>query len=466
MRVIIVGAGKVGYQIAETLSRELYDVIVIDQDEEVIQKVSDNLDVMAIRSNGFVAQTLNQLDITKEDIFIAVTESDEGNMLACMSAKHLGAGVAIARIRNPEYAKGLVISKEQLAIDYIINPEQSTAFEISRMLTFSPAGQVEDFARGKVQMVTIPVEESSPLVNLSIKDFGHIENILIAAIIRKGQILIPKGSDQIKSGDSIYVVGKKPDILKFCKSIGKTPGGVRNVMILGGGRIAYYLAENLHYLGISVKIIEKDLERCRELSEKLPNALILNGDGTDVDFLKSENIQQMDAFIALSGFDEENVLIALLAKQLGVKKVISKVSRSNYIPLVETIGIDAAITPSMITAGEILRFIRGGKIVSLFLLLGGQAEIMELIAHPTCEAIHVPIKDLGFPKNAIITTIVRNNKVIVPRGNDVIKPNDRVVILSLSSEVARARSFFADREGEIKHGFWNHFKSNRDFTAH
>lgn len=461
MRIIIIGAGKVGYQIAATLSKELYDVVIIDQDEQVISKVNENLDVYTICSNGLVAQPLKELGVNGTDVVIAVTDSDEGNMLACISAKHLGAGRTIARIRNPEYAKDLAVTTEQLSIDYVINPEKSTAFEISRLLTFSPAGQVGDFAKGKVQMVAIQIDDSNPLIKDHIKVLKVFGSILIAAIIRKGKIIIPKGNDLINVNDTIYIIGKKTDILKFCKSIGKSPGKTNNVMIVGGGRNAYYLAENLHYLGISVKVIEKDLNRCRELSEKLPNTLIINGDGTDSDMLKSENIESMDAFVALTGVDEENILISLLAKQLGVSKVISKISRTNYISLVETIGVDAAISPSMITASEILKFIRGGKIISLFLLLGGQAEIMELIAHPHCKAINIPIKNLGFPKDAIMTTIVNNNKVIVPHGNDVIKPNDRIIILSLSSEVARVRSLFTENQGENKHGLWNYFKGSR-----
>jgi trk system potassium uptake protein TrkA len=466
MRIVIIGAGKVGYQLAETLSKELYDVIVIDQDEQVIKKVQDNLDALAVRSNGFVAHSLKEIDIQNEDIVIAVTDSDEGNMLTCMSAKHLGAGKTIARIRNPQYTDDIAATQEQLSIDYVINPERSTAHEISRLLSFSPAGQVEDFAKGKVQMVAVPIDETSPLINGHIKDFDHLDNILIAAIIRRGKIIIPKGHDEIHANDTIYIIGKKVDILKFCKSIGKTPRRVNSAMIIGGGRNAYYLAKNLHYLGISAKIIEQDLNRCKELSEALPNALIIHGDGTDVDLLKSENICSMDAFITLTGVDEENVLIALLAKQLGVSKVIAKISRTNYIPLVETIGVDAAISPSMITAAEILRLIRGGKIVSLFLLLGGEAEIMELIVHPSCSAINVPIKNLNFPKEAIICAIVHNNQVTVPHGNDMVKPNDRVIILSKSSEVTRVRSLFNNKQGENKHGFWNHFQGTWPTSSH
>jgi len=460
MRIVIIGAGKVGYQIAESLSKEAFDVVVIEQDQEVIDRINDNLDVMTLKSNGLLSSTLKSIGLTREDTVIAVTDSDEANMLACLSAKNLGAGTTIARIRNPEYTKDWAITKDQLSIDYIINPEKSTANEISHMLTFSPAGTVEDFAMGKVQMVSLLIDGSVKLNQIKIKDIQNMDNILVAAIIRKGELIIPKGDDMINTGDTIYIIGQRQDILSFCKSIGKTPHKIDNVMIMGGGRISYYLAESLSYMGISVKILEKDPERCKELSEKLPNTLIIKGDGTDINLLKMENIMQMDAFIALTGIDEENVMLALLAKQMGVKKVIAKVSRSNYISLVETIGIDAAITPSMITAGEILRFIRGGRVISLFLLLGGEGEIMELDAHPESEAVDTPLRDLDLPRDVLITAIIHKGKVIVPHGNDIIKGNDRVIVLCRTAEVNRVREMFGNTERNHKNGFWNHIKGS------
>lgn len=465
MRVIVIGAGKVGYQIAESLSREELDVVVVDHDQDVIDRINYNLDVMTLKSNGLLSSTLKHLGLHKDDTIIAVTDSDEANMLACLSAKNMGAGTTIARIRNPEYTKDWAVTKEQLSIDFIINPERSTAHEISRMLTFSPAGAVEDFARGKVQMVTVPIDESVKLNQIKMKDIKDLDEILVAAIIRKGELIIPKGDDMIKTGDSIYIIGQKQEILKFCKTIGKSPRRINNVMILGGGRIAYYLAENLNYMGISVKIIEKDPERCKELSEVLPNALIINGDGTDTNLLQMENLMQMDAFIALTGMDEENILLSLLAKQMGVKKVVSKVSRTNYISLVETIGVDAGITPSMITAGEILRFIRGGKVISLSLLLGGEAEVMEMDAHPTSSVVNLPLRELDLPKDVLITTIVHKNKVVVPHGNDIIRGNDRVIVLCRTTEVNRVREMFSSSERNRKDGFWNRIKSSRTFTS-
>ena len=467
MRIVIIGAGKVGYQIAESLSDESYDIVVIDNDEEALNRAQDHLDVMTILANGLTGTPLKELDMNKNDILIAVTDSDEGNMLACMSAKSLGCGRTIARVRKPEYARDLAVTKEQLSIDLMINPDRSTASEITRLLTFSPAGQSEDFAQGKVQMAELPVEEGNPLVDTPLRDIKRFKDVLIAAILRDGKIIIPKGDDELRVGDDIYLVGKRQDIIDFSKYIGKTPRKARNVMIVGGSRIASYLAHNLHRLGISVKIIERDLSKARILSEELPQTLVIEGDGTDVELLKAENVSAMDVFIAVTGIDEVNILVGLLAKQLGARKVVSKVNRTSYLPLVEEIGLDAIVTPSVITAGEILRFVRGGEILSLFLLSGGQAQIMEFYVHAPSKVIGVPIRDLGLPKEAIITTIVSEGKVIIPSGNDVIRVDDRVIILCSSSEVEKVNRIFIDKDRERKDtdGAWDRLKNTRPFAT-
>lgn len=459
MRVIIIGAGKVGYQIAQTLSDENYDVVVIDRDQEVIDRVNDSLDVLTIRANGLLKQPFEELGINGDDMVIAVTDSDEGNMIACLSAKNLGAGRTIARIRNPEFTKDLAVSKEDVAVDYIINPEKSTASEISRLLTFSPAGQLGDFAGGRVQMVQLPVAEDSVLAGMSIQRCGQIADILVAAIAREGRILIPRGSDVVEAGDEIFVTGKRSEVTGFCETVRLTPKRFKNALIVGGGRISHYLAENLHLHGMAVKVIENDPDRCKELSEMLPYALVICGDGTDVKLLQAEGVSSTDAFIALTGRDEDNVLLALLAKQLGAKKVIAKVSRPNYVSLAEAIGVDSVVTPSLIITGEILRLVRGGRIMSLFLLLGGQAEIVEFLVQPGSLAVGKMLRDLRLPREVLVTTIVRGTKVIVPRGDTCVKVNDRVIIICKHDEVSTVRNMFGVHEGKRNHGFWHRLKS-------
>ncbi len=465
MRVIIVGAGKVGYQIAETLVSENYDVVVIDRNPEVIEKVSDNLDVLAVHANGLLKQPLIELGINGDDVLIAVTDSDEGNMIACLSAKNLGAGRTIARIRNPEFSKDLAVSKDDVAVDYVINPEKSTANEISHLLTFSPAGQMGDFAGGRVQMVQLPVRPDSRLSGITVQHCGQIAHILVAAISRRGRLIIPRGSDVIEAGDDILITGKRSEIASFCDAVGLVPRRFKHVMIVGGSRITYYLAEILHHHGMSVKIIESDEKKCQILSELLPHALVICGDGTEPKLLKAENIASMDAFVALTGRDEDNILLTLLAKQLGAGKGIAKVSRPNYLSLAQAIGVDATVTPSLITAGEILRVVRGGPVMSLFMLLGGQAEIIEFLAKPTSSVVNRQLKDLPLPKEVLVTTIVRDRDVVVPRGDTVIEAGDRVIVICKMEEVPAVKSLFGSEERKSNGGFWRRLKGIK-FTDH
>ena len=465
MRVIIVGAGKVGYQIAETLVEENYDVVVIDRNPQVIDKVSDNLDVLAVYANGLLKQPLMELGVNGDDVLIAVTDSDEGNMIACLSAKILGVGRTIARIRNPEFSKDLAVSKTDVAVDYVINPEKSTANEITRLLTFSPAGQMGDFAGGRVQMVQLPVKPNSKLSGITVRECGQIAHILVAAISRGGRLIIPRGSDRIEAGDDIFITAKRSEITSFCDAVGLIPKRFKHVMIIGGSRITYYLAENLYHHGMSVKIIESDEKRCQILSELLPHALVIWGDGTDPKLLTAENIAGMDAFVALTGRDEDNILLSLLAKQLGAGKGIAKVSRPNYLSLAQAIGVDATVTPSLITAGEILRLVRGGPVISLFMLLGGQAEIIEFLIRQTSSVVDHQLKDLALPKEVLITTIIRDNDVIVPRGDTAIKANDRLIVICKTEEAAVVKRLFESQERKSGGGFWRRLKGIK-LTTH
>jgi trk system potassium uptake protein len=461
MRVIIVGAGKVGYKIATTLSEELYDIVIIDNDEEVLRLVNETLDALTIDSNGLIGKPFKQLNVNENDLVIAVTNNDEGNMIVCLTAKYLGAGRTIARIRNPEYEKDLGLPKEELAIDFVINPEKSTALEIMRLLTFSTAGKINEFGNGCVQMVQLDIEEDSPLNNVTLKEQNSLGEFLIAAIIRDGKTIIPKGDQRIKSGDTVFIIGNKKEVADYFNSIGKVPIDVRKAMILGGGKISYYLSDYMNNLGITTKIIEKDADKCKTLSENIPNALIINGDGTDLNLLMSEGISSIDAFISLSGIDEENILATLLAKQYGAKKVIAKVNRENYISLARNIGVDSVITPSIITTNEILGFVKGEWILSLSLLPGGQAEVIEFIINPGSPAVNIPLKELSLPENTIITTIIRGSKVIIPHGADMIQENDHVVVISEAKNVAEIRELLRGKERKERYGFWNSIKNIR-----
>ena len=442
MQVLIIGAGKVGFQLAATLSSENYNVTVIDKKQEVVDRVSEQLDVLALHGTGVSAGLLKKARVSAQDLLIAVTNSDEVNMIACMTGKRLGVGRTVARIRDPEYAEELAFDKEDVGIDFIINPERAAADEVTRLLTVSVAGHVEDLASGRVRMVEMCLDEGVDIAGKQIGDLALPDSFLIGAIARDGQVIIPRGDTKLCVGDIIYVIGKSQSVNEFFSAIGKYKPGIRKVMILGGGRIGYYLARNLVSRGIRVKIIEKDPLRCEELAEALPDVLVLNGDGTEIELLKSENVTTTDAFVAVTGYDEENLLTALLAKRLGAKKVIAKVSRPSYAPMAETIGVDAAISPRLIITGDILRFIRGGKLLSLFIFLGGRAEMLECIAQPSSPGVGRPLAQVDLPPNTLVATVIRGSEVIIPRGNTVIHPYDRVVVFAPVAESPRIAKVF------------------------
>lgn len=443
MKIIIIGAGKVGCQIAKTLSSENHDVVIIEKDDMKRQSAQDNLDVLTILGNGANVRTLEKAGIKQTDMIIAVTSSDEVNMIACMTAKQFGVPQKIARIRNPEYLYANALSREKLGIDLTINPERATAKEIVKLLK-SPinVAQVQSFAGGKVQLFELKIEKGFPFINQQLRAITFKYPILVAAIFRNDKIIIPNGEEKITTGDNLYILIKKDYFAGLNEIFNQKPLNMQNVMILGGSRIGIQTALILAKLGISTKLIERDKEKCEKIAESLPHTLVINGDGTNIDLLKSEGIETIDGFVAVTGFDEDNLLVALLAKHLGTKKVIAKVDRTNYIPILEKIGVDAVVNPRMTTASAILRFIRKGKIISLTLLKEGEAEVIELIVSPYSKIINKPLKKANLPQNTIIGAIVRKDEVIIPHGNDIIQPEDKIIIFALSSDIKKIEKIF------------------------
>ncbi|MGC7846181.1 Trk system potassium transporter TrkA [Desulforudis sp. 1088] len=438
MRITIIGAGKVGSEIARRLAEDNHDIVVIDRDEAKLTKIEQQMDVMVVKGNASSASVLKLPEVLQSDLVAAVTNSDEVNMIACMMAKKLGVPRTVARIRDPVYARDLVVSKEDLGLDLIVNPEYSAALEIARLLTVSLPVHTEPFADGKVQMADVSVDDSHRhVVNKRLMDINVPESCLIVGISRKGQMIVPGGHDTILPGDTLYLIGHVDSVNKFAAKLKrKRHQKTTNVMILGGGRIGFYLGEKLCSLGLKPKIIEQDPEKCRDLAERLPDALILQADGSDIELLKREGIKETDGFVAVTGFDEENLLISLLAKQLGAKQVIAKVSRPSYTSLIEQLGVDAAISPRLIMASAILRYIRGGRLLSLVLLLNGQAEVIELILHPDSRTVGKPLSKLGLPKGIIIGAIKRGNQIIIPKGDVVLNGNDRLVVFAVGHHVS------------------------------
>ncbi len=465
MRIIIIGAGKVGYNLALNLSKENHDVIIIDKDQKVIDKADENLDVFCIKGNGVSTGILQNADVYNTDLLIAVTNSDEVNMVCCLTGKKLGAKKTIARIRDPEYAQELTLLKEEMELDMVINPELAAAEEIAKNLAYPASVNVESFAKDRVKMAEIVVDKDMPIVNIKLKDLsGKIPHtILIGAVIRDGEVIVPGGDFEIKINDIVYILGQSIDIASFFKDWKHHTKKIGNVMIVGGGRISFYLIKLLRKLGAKVKVIELNMEKCTEFAELLPNVLIINGDGTDEEFLLSENIGEMDVFISLTGMDEENLISALIAKQNGAKRVVSKINRINYMTVINKLGIDDVICPKLITTNQILKYVRGSTVETLYKIVEGQAEILEFIVNEDNKIINIPLKKLKLPKDILIATIVRKNEVIIPKGNDVIKKKDRVIIIAKNNKICDIDELLKPQEGGIHFELQNGIKKLGSF---
>ena len=438
MRILIIGGGKVGYTLAGSLSAENHDVTIVDSDENALQDAADRLDVMCVKGRGASLSTQRQVGANHADIVIAVTDSDEINMLCCITSKKLGAKHTVARIRDPEYARDAELFKSQLNIDFVINPERSTAGEILRLLRFPAAVEIDTFNRGRVEIVGLRVVPSDAITGLTLFELRKKlkSQFLVCVIERDGDVYIPRGNSVIHDGDLVYIAGKYTDITKFFRHIGRATGMAENVMILGGGRTAYYLALLASRIGIKPVVIEIDEKRCGELAEDIPQATVICGDGTEQELLESENIRGMDAFTALTGSDEENLMISLYANRCGIRKVIAKADRLNYVPLINSLGVDSVISPNEITTSHILHFVRGlsgsrgGAVISLRRLLDGRVEALEFSVGGDMWHLGKKIKDLPIKRGIVIAVISRGAKSIIPEGEDVFIEGDSVVVVT------------------------------------
>lgn len=450
MKIIIIGDGKTGYSLAENLSKEDNDISIIDKNPEALRKADEYLDVKCIKGNGVSTKILTEAGINECDLLIAATASDEMNMVCCLTGKKLGASHTIARIRDPEYADELTLLKTQLGLDLVFNPERAAAREIARMLRFPQAMNVEIFAKGRVEMIEVRVTEAMPIVGMKLKDISSkMSSSLIGAVLRGNEAIIPKGDFEILVDDTIYIVGKPDNISGFLKYIGLYSLKVKNVMIIGGGRIAYYLAKALDEAGMRVKIIELDHDRCIGLSELLPHAVVIHGDGSDEAVLQSENLSDMGAFVSLTGRDEDNFMAALLAKQAGVPKVVAKINRLNYISIIKKAGIDSVINPSLITTNIILRYVRGMKnaldnpLEALYRIVNNQAEAVEFSINEQTAFLEIPLRKLKLVEGVLLAVLVRKNEVIIPHGDDVLKRGDSVIIISKNKKIYNLNDIMA-----------------------
>ena len=446
MRILIVGDGKVGHTLATELLREGHDITIIDQNDAKLKKTQDVLDVMCVHGNGANASTLMEAEVERADILIAATATDEINMLCCLIGKHLGAKFAIARIRNPEYNESLQVLQHELGIDMTINPERAAAQEISRMLRYPFASNIEPFAKGRVELVEFLAKEGDAITGRPLRELtarhSDLPKVLYCAVERDGEVLIPGGDFVIEPGDRVHVAADTVTITHFFRTIGRSAKPVKDVMVLGGGRISYYLARIAAKMGIHVTLFEHNAERAKELSEMLPHTDIIEGDGTDQDMLEQENLGGMDAFIALSDRDEENLMTGLLARNQGVPKVIVKTNRYAYKDVIANLGLENQVSPRIITCNTLLRYVRarvnarGATIQKLYRLVDGKAEALEFIAQKGDPFLGIPLKNLSVRKGALVAIILHRGKVIVPFGDDVIEAGDNVVVISTASGIS------------------------------
>lgn len=449
MKIAIVGAGKLGLKVINALVGGDHAITVFDVNEAVLNKISQQYDVMTVAGNAKQISLLKDRGIENFDFLIACTDSDEQNIVIAAFAKKLGCSKVIARVRDPEHMNQMDFIMETMNIDHIVNPDLSITKEIYKYLVEKYTLTNGIFSSGKVSLVQFKVQKYGKLIGLSMIEVSKVlPNMLVVAISRNGKIIIPHGKTVIDEHDTLYLIGEKSQIVELHKKVhekGKYTN-LQKVMIIGGGKTGYYLAGKLSEFGIAVKLIEKSKERCYYLSTHLDDVMVLHGDATDTSLLEEENLDEMDAFVAATGFDEENLLLALIAKQRGVEDVISKVSHQSYKDLIEKMGIDMALNPLDIVASTILRYIQGSKKIIASLLIQGQAEIMEIIASNEMKLANVPLKDVALPDGVLIAAIHRGQQVIIPNGDTRILEDDKVTIFCLLTDIGELEKLFTAKK--------------------
>ncbi len=440
MNITVAGCGKIGITLISSLVNEGHDVTAIDSDSATIEKITNTFDVMAVCGNATDCETLEESGIADCDLFICVTGSDELNMLACFLSKKMGASYTVARIRNPEYNdRSLGFMRQHLDLSMAINPENLVAQELYNILKLPSAFKVDYFSRRNLKMIELRLKPEHNICGMSLMKLRdkHPVNFLIAAVLRRGELYIPDGSFVLEAGDIISIVAAPHEMQKLLKGMGMLQKVARDITILGGSRISYYLAKMLCAAGTNVKIIEKDYERCQFLSELLPKAVIIHGDGSQHDVLLEEGLRHQDAFVSLTGMDEENILISIFASSLNVPKVITKINSDELAGISERLGIDCIVSPKLITSDVVVRYARalqnsqGSNVETLYKLMDGKAEALEFNVRSDSELIGVPIKNLKFKPRILIAGIIRSGKTaIIPTGDDMILSGDKVIVLA------------------------------------
>lgn len=440
MNIIVAGCGKVGGAIAEELVSENHDIVIVDTNAERLEHIGITLDVMCINGDAASVSVLEEAGADKCDLLIAITQSDEVNLLSCLIAKKMGAKNTIARVRNHIYTDAIPLIKDDLGLSMTINPEYAAASEISRTLRFHSALKVETFAKSRVEVLKHKITPSSILVGLEIKNLKSTikTDVFLCAIERGDEVFIPTGSTVLAENDIISFLASPEDAHEFFKKIGASTHKIKNMMLIGGGRLTYYLTKKLTQIGVKVKIIEKDFDRCEELSELLPEAMIICGDGTDNQLLHEEGIDEADAIATLTGLDEQNVLISVYALQCSPDiKVFTKIKHFDFDETLKNMNIGSVVYPKHITADHILKYVRamqnsiGSVVETLHRIVDDKVEVLEFRIREQSELLSKPIKDLDLCPDILIASIVRKGKVFIPKGNDTIELGDTVIIVTI-----------------------------------
>lgn len=449
MRVLVVGAGEVGFHLAQRLSQEHQDVVLIESDPEQAEHAAQMLDIQTVVGNGAALSVLEKANVGKASMLLAVTSRDEVNLIACLAAKRMGVEYTVARISNPDYYQtDSVLSREQMGIDLMVNPERECARDTLQLLQNAAFTEVSDFAGGRVQLIGLTVREGAPVAGRSIRDLratfapgGY--HYVTAAIVRDGETIIPKADSTIEAGDKVYLLAPNSELEDVPPLAGYDKFDLRRVMIAGGSPEGQYLAELLEQNGVQCTILDRDKRRCVELAERLPKSLVLHADATDLELLEMEGVSGSDGFVAATGNDETNLLSSLLAKEAGARKVLSLVHKFEYLKLVPAVGIDASISPRISAVNAILRRVRRGRVMTVASLSGIEAEAIEFEVQPRSRIAGMALRDAAFPKRGVVGTIIRGDDIILPRGEDVLLPGDDVIVFAMPDAIPQIEALFA-----------------------
>ena len=443
MRTVIIGAGEVGLNTARMLSEEGHDVVLIEQDEALVERASEQLDALVVHGNGASPRLLIEAGIKESDLLVAASSSDEANIIACLGAKARGVPRTVARIHNTDYYDSQEpFARDMLGIDFPIHTEQMAAEEIKAALLVPGAINVDTFAEGSIEVAEVIVNEGSPAVGRALKDVRLPGGSLIVGVVRRGEALVPRGDTVLELRDHVLLISARRGITEVVKAVATDTAPVREVTIYGGGRIGLRLALALEGVGISVRVIERDEARARYVASRLRRGFVLHDEGISRDFLLQERVDKTDAFVAVTGDDRANLLAAMYARQLGARTTIAGVSRGEFAPLADALGVDLTISPRMLAAEAILRFVRKGEVINVALLESG-AEMIELGVPESCRVAGRPLSKVGFPRGAIVGALLRDGDVIIPTGEEVLRPGDDAVVFTVEDAVDDVERLFA-----------------------